>query len=101
MAEGSLGIFFGYAQACGAGVVGFYNAGLAQVSVQALQLVEHQGAKNPSPAVASSIPRKRVSCRRTRTWCFEMRSRHARSPTSAAFAVEPTTSVKDRGKHTF
>ena len=51
-------------------------------------------AKKPSPAVSNSLPRKRVSSRRTISWCSRRRSRHARSPIAAAWAVDPTMSVK-------
>jgi hypothetical protein len=51
-------------------------------------------AKNPSPAVSSSWPRKRASSLRTRLWWPAISSDQRRSPSSAAFCVESTMSVK-------
>ena len=51
-------------------------------------------AKKPSPAVSSSSPRCRARRPRTTAWWRASSSRQAESPTSAAFRVEPTISVK-------
>ena len=50
-------------------------------------------AKNPSPTVSISVPRNRPSKERTPAWCRSRSCRHARSPSSAAFWVDPTMSV--------
>jgi hypothetical protein len=51
-------------------------------------------ATKPSPVVFTSLPRKRVSCRRTAASCEASSSRQARSPSAAARSLEPTMSVK-------
>ena len=51
-------------------------------------------AKNPSPAVSTSVPRNRPSSARTTPVVLARRARpSALSPSSAAFSVEPTMSV--------
>jgi hypothetical protein len=57
---------------------------------------DENDAKNPSPAVSTSCPPCRFSCRRTSAWWRAWSERHRRSPSSTATSLEPTMSVNNR-----